>query len=372
MADAGPPHPQQARPLARRAALALMQAVALAGVPIAGSRPVAAQAPGGPSSTGTVLAPAVLAEAPSLLVAGPAGGRLDRWATALTAALAPVLPAGTRLRHSAVGGDDGVTGANQFTTRVTPDGNTLLLAPGDAALAWLVGDPRAQFDAAKWLGVMAGLTPAVVCGRAVVGKPGEKLRVGMAGPVGPDLVALLGLEVAGLSAMPVFGVLDQGAAAQALASRAVDVVLLRGAGVAANLGALAQVGVEPLFTLGAAAGEGRDPLLPSVPNLVEFAMRRSVVPSAGLFAAWRAVATAAQVEYALVLPLLTPAALVALWRQVGSQAAASAELHDTTGRTRSLGVPEAHAVTHALAPDAAAIAELRAWLLARLGWRPPA
>jgi len=358
-----PPHPEDAamsdagptpRSLARRATLALLAATPFA-APFAG----------------VALAESALAEAPSLLVAGPPGGRMDRWARALTAAFSPVLPAGTRLQPSTVGGEDGVTGANQFATRVTPDGNTLLLAPGDAALAWLVGDPRARFDVAKWLGVVAGIAPAVVCGRIAASRPGEKIRVGLSGPVGPDLASLLGLELAGLAATPVFGVLDQIAAIQALASRAVDAVLLRGGAVTANLGPLAQVGVAPLFTLGATGGDGRDALLPEVPNLVEFAQARGATPAAALLGGWRGVAAAAQVEYALVLPQLTPAALVALWRQAGSLAAASPLLHDATDRTSSVGGPAAHPLTQALAPDVPAITELRAWLATRLGWRPP-
>ena len=353
MSSAGTSDARTAR-LGRRAALTLLAA----------------------TTSHTVRADTPLADAPTLLVAGPPGGRLDRWAVQLAAALTPALPAGTRLRLNPVGGEDGVTAANQFTARVTPDGNTLLLAPGDAAMAWLVGDPRARFDVANWLGVVAGIAPCVVCIRAGLagsGKPsgGAKIRVGMAGPVGPDLVALLGLELAGLPVIPVFGGLEQDGAAQALASRAVDVVLLRGAGVAANLGPLSQVGAAPLFTLGATAGEGRDALLPNLPNFMEFVAAQGAVPRPGLLGAWRGVAAAAQTEYALVLPHLTPAALVALWRQAGTQAATAPELLDPAGRTQSLGVPAAHILAQALAPGAAATNDLRIWLATRLNWRAP-
>ncbi len=338
-------------PLPRRALLALAATL---------TAPVARA-----SGTG---AEAALADEPVLLVAGPDEGRLAQWGQRLALALAPGLPAGTRLRASCVGGEDGVTGANQFTTRVPPDGNTLLLAPGEAVLAWLAGDPRARFDAAKWLGVMAGIAPCVVCGRPEAGAGGARIRVGMSGPLSPDLAALMGLELAGLAVAPVFGVLDQGSAAQALASRAVDAVLLRGAGLATNLGPLAQVGATTLFTLGAQGGEGRDALLPEVPNLAEYAAARGTVPPASLMAAWRGVAAAGQTEFALVLPQLTPAALVALWRQAGTHAMAAAELHDPRGRTRGAADPQA--LAQALAPDTAALAALRGWLAARLNWAP--
>lgn len=344
MSDAGP-MPSPALP--RRAALALLAGGAVA-------RPARAMA--------------VLSDAPILLIAGPEGGRLARWGAMLATALLPALPAGTRLQQTPVGGEDGVTGANQFTTRVAPDGNTLLLTPADAALAWMVGDPRARFDAAKWVGVLAATTPCVVCGRAAA--PGERLRVGMAGPVGPDLAALLGLELSGFAVAPVFGVLDQDAAAQALASRAVDAVLLRGARIAANLGPLAQLGVAPLFTLGGPGGEGRDAFLPEVPTFAEFAAAQRAAPDASLHAAWRGVAGVAQTECALVLPQLTPAALVALWRRAAALAAAAPDLADPTGRTRITAGPQAHDVAHALAPDVPALTAMRGWLAERLNWKP--
>ncbi len=350
------PFPRQIRHATRRAILALSTAALSTTTARAAITAHAAEA---------------LSDAPTLLVAGPAGGRLDRWATQLTAALTPALPAGTRLRPTQVGGEDGVTGANQFITRATPDGNTVLLLPGDAALAWLVGDPRARFDAAKWLGIAAGIAPSVVCGRTDALKPGAPIRVGMAGPITSDLAALLGLELAGHPITPVFGVLDQGTAAQALASRAADAVLLRGAAIASNLGALSQIGVTPLFTLGTVAGEGRGTLLPDIPSLPEYAASRGQTPAPDLLAAWRATAAAAQTEYALVLPQLTPAALVALWRHAGNQAATSPDLHDETGRTRNVGTPIAQALTQAMAPDVAGITALRTWLATRLNWRPP-
>ena len=44
---------------------------------------------------------------------------------------------------------------------------TVLLAPGEAALAWMVGDPRAQFDVGHWVPVMAGTASAIVVGTAL-------------------------------------------------------------------------------------------------------------------------------------------------------------------------------------------------------------
>src|SRR3954469_3731213 len=87
-----------------------------------------------------VAAPFV--ESPRILVAGPSDGTLNRWADALLPALEQSLPPDTSIRRVEVGSADGVTGANQFEARGAPDGMTVLLAPGQAAIAWMVGDPR--------------------------------------------------------------------------------------------------------------------------------------------------------------------------------------------------------------------------------------
>ena len=356
MSDAGPTSVRARRgrttPLGRRAALGLC-AGALGQVVLGHNAPAnAAEA---------------LAQTCRILVAGPAGGRLEIWATLLAAALQPALPAGTMLQQELVGGEDGVTGANQFATRVPPDGNTLMLAPGDAVLAWLSGDKRAHHGAARWLAVAAGVVPAVVVARVGLAA-GQPLRVGMAGTVGRDLAALLGLELAGFAPTPVFGVLDRTAAGQALAGGAVDAVLLRGGDLSADLAALATHGAAPIFALPAAAPDGVDRAMPELADFIRHL--GGAAPAGPLYDAWRGVAAAAQTEFALVLPALTAAPLVALWRQAASQAADLPELRAAFPGISVVPAPAAIALTDAMAPDAAAIAELRAWLAVRLNWRP--
>ena len=144
----------------RRDALSLMASLLMARTaaaapiptpPVPPARPPVASPPAGspPAATG-------LPEGAGLIIAGPPQGRLDRWADLLVPALGRAMPSAFArpamppLMRSAVGGVDGVTGANQFEARISPDGGTALLLPGSAAMAWLVGDPRAQFDAARW------------------------------------------------------------------------------------------------------------------------------------------------------------------------------------------------------------------------------
>jgi len=307
----------------------------------------------------------------SILVGGPRGGRLDRWATAIGAAFSQVLPPDTRMRQTEAGGADGVTAANQFEARVAPDGQTVLLLPREAPLAWLTGDPRARFDAAGWLPVMAGLTSGVLASRVPARelRPGARLRVATSTPAGPELPALLGLDLMGVEPVPAFGLRDAARSLQALRANVVDAVFIGGPDAAALVGEAAAAGAMPLFTLGEPSSDGlqRDRMLPEVPTGPELAAAlRGAAPAGALALAWRGAAAATQIEFALVLPPLTPAALVAQWRSAGSQAS-------QTLRPRALGVrlldaTEANAATTAVAANPAAMLELRRWLAARFNW----
>jgi hypothetical protein len=313
------------------------------------------------------------AEGATLVVAGPERGRLDHWAGLIAPALSRGLPAGTVLRRRPAGGDDGVTGANQFEARATPDGHTAMLLPGDAALAWLTGDPRAHFDAARWVPIVAGWTAGVVVGRVSLGAlpAGARLRIAAAEPAGPDIAALLGLDLLRIEAAPVFRIDGFAAARAAAAAQAVDAVFLHGEDVPRHAAQLARIGLTPLFSLGLPDGMGgtsRDPLFSDVPTVAEL-LETAPAPPGPLHAAWRAAASAAQVDFALVLPQLTPAAMVALWRRAGALLPGAPELRSAAGAgVRPLAAPAT--ITASLAPDASALLELRRWLADRYNWQP--
>jgi hypothetical protein len=321
---------------------------------------------------GVARAEPMFGDGATMLVAGSERGRLDDLAAVMAPALCQGLPAGTDLRRQLVGGDDGVTGANQFEARATPDGRTVLLLPGAAALAWLAGDPRARFDATRWVPVMTGWTPGVVVSRVPLGAlpAGARLRIAAADPAGPDLPALLGLELLRIEAAPAFRIDSFAAARAALASRAVDAVLLHGEDVPARAEMLAGDGIMPLFALGlpeASGGTVRNPLFPDVPTLTE--LLTAVPASAQLYAAWHAAAAAAQLDFALVLPQLTPGAMVALWRRAGASLANSPALEpELAAGVRATVAPTT--TTASIAPDAAAMLALRRWLADRYNWQP--
>jgi hypothetical protein len=310
----------------------------------------------------------------TLLVAGPKGGTVDTWAEWLAPAIGHALPPGTTVRKDITGGADGVTGANQFEALTVPDGSTALLLPGSAAMAWLVGDPRARFDAAHWVPALAGVTPGVVVSRISAAQVlgGAPLRIAASTPGGPELPALLALHLMGARWRPVFG-LNHATAQDALARGAVDAVCLHGRNVVATTQAFAAGGAPPIFTFGVVDEDGhrqRDPAFANLPDASELLMRGA--PGGPLYNAWRATAAAAQLEMALVLPQLTPASMVALWRWACTQAAGSDVLQAQASSVgvRPLSTPAATASTAAVAANATALLELRHWLATRLDYHP--
>jgi hypothetical protein len=346
-------------PPSRRRALSLLAALPVARAGAAAPGQSAAAPPAGAS----------LPDGVALLVAGPPQGRLDRWADLLLPALGRVLPSAARpspnpspnpslgpVVRSAVGGADGVTGANQFEARVAPDGGTALLLPGSAATAWLVGDPRARFDAAGWVPAWAGLASAVLVSRAPLAS-GRPLRVGSARPAGPTLPALLALDLLGIEVTP-------------CDDRTADAVFLSGQGARAAVAL--QRGMAPVLTLGAldpAGAWGRDPAFPAVPTAAE-AVSRHAPPA--LLAALRAASAAALLDAALVLPRLSPANRVALWRRACAEASGTAALANEAAAlgVRAAPAPAAAVLMAAVAADVPTLLALRGWLDARWGSQP--
>ncbi|MGH7121811.1 MAG: hypothetical protein ACREFP_22935 [Acetobacteraceae bacterium] len=311
-----------------------------------------------------------------LLVAGTPGQRIDCWADTLAPVLGRLLPPGTRVAKENALGNDGVTGANQFAVRATPDGTTALLAPGAAATAWLVGDPRVHFDTASWVPVLAGVSPAVLAGRVPLSalRSRQTLRIAASSPTGPELPALLGLDLLGAHAAPVFGMATPQQGLAALTGGSVDLMLLHGEEVPERVRNLTAARAHPLFTFGRLDATGhwrRDPLVPRIPTFEEISLSLLGRQPEGLLAsAWRAAAAATMLDFALVLPQLTPTDLIALWRNLGQQAADAATVRGLaagTGLSSEAG-PAANASTTAVAADATTLLALRSWLARRFGW----
>jgi len=326
--------------------------------------------------TGRAETPPTLDDDASLLIAGPSGGRLDRIAGDLVPALVHGLPAGMHVERDLAGGPDGVTGANQFEARGVPDGASILLMPGEAALAWLVGDPRARFNACGLIPVMAGVTPGVMMSRRPLAAATRAARVRIVAerPDGPELAGLLALDLLGLRPEPAFGYADAPAVTQVILANRADAAFVVGPDAPQRVARLARAGLAPEFVLGVPGPDGtvlRDPQMPDVPTLPELATRlRGTHPAGPLYDAWRAVSVSAQLSFLLALPALTPAASVSLWRRAAVHAAAVIPPADATG-LRLLPCPETTAFTAPMVDaDTATLLELRHWLGTRLGWQP--
>jgi len=311
----------------------------------------------------------------TLLVAGPVDGAPGRWARLVAPALARGLPPGAAITLASVGGQDGVTAANQFGARVSPDGRTLLFAPGAAVLAWLAGEARAKFDVGTWVPVFAAASPGVLVGGfgAAALRAGAVVRLAVDRLPGPDLAGLLALALLGGVPRPVDG-LGPAAADAALLRGELDAVLLTGEGVAARAARLARHGLWPVVSFGApdaAGAPGRDPAFPTVPEVAELAATlHGRAPTGPLFRAWRACAAAAQLGFGLELPALTPAGMVALWRQAASgavqQPAVAAAL--AASGLRPLTGAAALATARTLALGMPGLLALRQWLSTRKDW----
>ncbi len=323
---------------------------------------LAAAAAIGPARIGRAAA----AEPAHLLVAGSRGGALDRWAGLLAAALRGGWPSDAGMDARAVGGDDGVTGANQFEARDPGDGTALLL-PGAAAAAWLAGDPRVHFDAARWLPVMCGVSGGVLAGRRPLfaASRSAPMRLALTDRLGPAAACLLGLDLLGVAVLPV----AEADGAAALRAGRVDAAFVPDA--QGDIGIMAHAAA--LFTLGPperAGADARDPAMMEVPALPELLAR--VGPSdPELLAGWYAAAAAAQLDYALVLPSLSAAPSVALWREAASRAVDDPALRAAApADTRALAAPGCGVVLGAIAARSAALLAYRRWLALRLGYLP--
>ena len=298
-----------------------------------------------------------------LLVPGPEENGTALWGRRLAAQAArPPLPA-TRLEIELLGGPDGVTAANRFATAASPDGRVLLLLPGLAGQARLVGDPRARFDPAGWLPVCAMAQPALVAGRLPLprGRVTAPIRLGLAAPDHPASAALLAFDLLGIAAVPVLGVPPAQADA-ALAQGAVDAVVLLGADAPARLAALAAV---PWLALG---GGGREPPT-ALAGLPGAAAAAAPTAPRSLQAALEAALAATQLQAALVLPALTPADRVALWRGAAQRwlEEEARQPGEAAAHVRDAG--QAPPLLGALAVPTAAMQAYRDWLQQRFGWR---
>ncbi len=322
----------------------VLAATALAVAQRAEAAPVSAASPSSPPST--------------LIIAGPSGGRMSRWADVLAPIIGEALPRRLPLQLRNLGGLDGVTGANQFQARSEPDGSTALLLPGSAMLSWLAGEVRAKFDPARWMALWATAGSSVLVSRRPLSSAGT-LRIAAANVAGPELPIFLALDQVGLQAIP-------------SPPREADAVLLQGPGIQQALARAQAAGFQPALTLGSLGADAepvRDPLLPSTPTLYDLVANRG---SPEMRAAIRASTLAVQMGAGLMLPQLTPAPSVALWRKACRSTLDDAQVMQEAAQQGAELVAPADAAScmSRIAGDPATLLTIRGWLATRHDWRP--
>lgn len=327
--------------------------------------------------------PEAVQPAYEILVGGPAGGRMSRWAKAAALGLVPGLIGSGSQQADPVeirpsGGVDGVTAANRLQALVVPDGRTAVMLPGLAAIAYLVADPRVHFEIGNWVPVLAGISSGVLMIRGGAGRLSrpEPLRLAASSPESDDLAGLLLLARLGVPMAPVFGLRGADAKARAFATGEADAVLVSGENVPATIAQLAAEGASPVCSLGSLDESGRmarDPAFPSLPEPGELAAMRGARPlPPPLAAAFHAAMAAALLDFVLVLPHLTAPATIALWREVGAGAITAPAMQAAAyASSIRLGAgPAAEAALAPLALGAEALLALQSWLVAHFDWHP--
>jgi hypothetical protein len=328
----------------RRRGLSALAAALLTGPGIL-SRPAGAQ--GLPSDSATLLMP------------GPEGGGAALWAGRVAAGLARGLPHAVALHPVILGGPDGVTAANRFATQEAGDGRMLLVLPGLAAHARLIGESRARYAMEGWLPLCVSWQGAVLAGRGPMPAPdhGRPLRVALPGPEAPETSALLALDLAGHPAVPTFG-MHAFAAEQALARGEVDAIVIS---TSAPLRHATRIGVTPWRELDT-AGRRDTPSLPSMSDaMAQAGPARLAAVQAG-FAALR-------LRAALVLPALTSADLVSVWRRAALRWQEDEAKESPDSTAPALVGAEARTAMSALFPPPEGVLAYREWLLRRLSWQ---
>jgi hypothetical protein len=295
----------------------------------------------------------------TLLLPGPEGGAAAIWAARVAAGLARGLPHAVALHTLMIGGPDGVTAANRFATMEGGEGRTLLVLPGLAAHARLIGESRARYPMEGWLPLCASWQGAVLAGRGPMpaANAGRPLLLALPGPDAPEAAALLALDLAGRAATPVFG-LGPLAAEQALARGEVDAIVIA---TPAPLRRVARLGLTAWYEL-ETPGRRDHPELPVLAESAKNARPAQVAAAQAGFAALR-------LRAAVVLPALTSSDLLAVWRRAALRWQEDEAKESPEAAAPALVGAEARLAMSALFPEPPAVLAYREWLLRRLSWQ---
>lgn len=249
----------------------------------------------------------------SFLVGGPEKSDIGIWASQLSIAYATSLQEDSSLPLRFTTGYDGVTGANLFDTRVTPDGNTAFITSGNTFIASMSGDKRVHFDCERWIPVLGSLSPSITIARQPFHNSipdllkNRSMKVAVSSVIGRELPTLLGIELLKINTIPVEGLTDFPTAVKALKKGDIDALQLSTPQAISAIPDLLKDGLHTFFSLDNTTTYG-----PRFADL--YNQLRHYKTDNTLFDAWNAIALASRMNIAIMLPMLTPSPLVAKWR----------------------------------------------------------
>lgn len=280
------------------------------------------------------------------------GGGSDRWARFYAPFLSEALPGKPTVAVINMPGAGSTRGANHFAQRVDPDGLTIFGSGGSTQLPYLLGDPRVEYEYSDWSVVLVSSTGGVVyttpeISEAFAADPVATMAeniflLGSQGASRLDLVPLLGFEMLGLDARPVFGISGRGEGRLMFERGEANIDWQTSSGYLSRVVPLVEQGLAaPLFSFGAVDANGnivRDPTFPDIPTFVEILEKVKGEASAGPeWEAWKAFFVAGfSAQKMVFLPKGTSDEIVAAYKSAFEEVVANADFIASSGK--ELGV----------------------------------
>ena len=231
------------------------------------------------------------------------GGGSDKWSRFYAPRLSQALPGKPPVVVKNMPGAGSTKGANYFaSSRVKPNGLTILGTSGSTQFPYLLGDPRVKFDYKDWQVVLASATGGVAYLPADLGAKWKvdpksimdtQFIYGSQGATRLDLVALLAFEMLGLKVEPVFGIKGRGAGRLMFERGEVNIDYQTSSAFLSKVTPLVAEGkAVPIMSWGALDEAGnivRDPTFPDLPSFKEvYTQVKGEQPSGDAWEAWKA------------------------------------------------------------------------------------
>ncbi|MBM3605649.1 MAG: tricarboxylate transporter [Alphaproteobacteria bacterium] len=258
------------------------------------------------------------------------GGGTDVWARFFAPQLSQALPGQPNVVVLNVPGGGSITGANQFATRASSDGLSILGTSASTQYPAILGDPRVRYDYADWTAILASPTGGVVYADPKYGVTGpegletlkaEEIRFASQGATALEMPVLLALKMMGLNIRPVFGMESRGAGRLAFERGEAGIDFQTSSAYLNSVAPLVDSGkAVPLFSMGVVDAEGnvsRDPSFPDLPTFVEFFTEATgAAPEGEAYEAWKALMIAGySLQKMVVLPKDAPAEVIAAYTE---------------------------------------------------------